>query len=162
MAFCRLGIFLFFLIMGIGLVHVSRAQDSHQNYLDAHNAARAEVGVDALTWDDTVAAYAQSYANKRADDCTRVHSGEPYGENLAGSTGSLSATDAVNLWVGEKQYYDHNSNSCIGEQECRHYTQVVWRKSFRVGCAKVQCNNGGTFVICNYDPAGNVVGELPY
>nr|DAD36268.1 TPA_asm: hypothetical protein HUJ06_006908 [Nelumbo nucifera] len=162
MAFCRLEISLFILIMGLGLVHVSRAQDSPQDYLDAHNTARAEVGVDALIWNDKLAAYAQNYADQRVEDCTLMHSGGPYGENLAGSSGSLSGTGAVNLWVGEKQYYDYSTNSCSDGQVCGHYTQVVWRNSLRVGCATVQCNNGGTFVICNYDPAGNVVGELPY
>ncbi|KAF5731874.1 pathogenesis-related protein 1-like [Tripterygium wilfordii] len=69
-------------------------------------------------------------------------------------------TDVVNLWVAEKANYDYESNSCNGV--CGHYTQVVWRKSVRLGCARVGCDNGGTFVICSYDPPGNYNGELPY
>ena len=44
---------------------------------------------------------------------------------------------------------------------CGHYTQVVWRKSLRVGCGMATC--GATEVwVCNYDPAGNWDGERPY
>ena len=141
----------------------SRAQNSQQDYVDAHNAARAQVGVGPIAWDDTVAAYAQNYANQRINDCNLVHSGGRYGENLAEGSGDLTGRDAVNLWVSEKQYYDYNSNTCAQGQQCGHYTQVVWSNSVRLGCARVQCtNNGWWFVICSYDPPGNYVGQRPY
>ncbi|KAK9163573.1 hypothetical protein Syun_004475 [Stephania yunnanensis] len=144
------------------LAHLAVQAQSPQDYLDPHNAARAQVGVGALVWDDTVAATALNYAYQRAGDCSLVHSGNPnYGENLAMSTGSLSPTEAVKLWTDEQQYYDYNSNTCIGGV-CGHYTQVVWANSVRLGCASVTCNSGGTFVICNYYPPGNVNGQRPY
>ena len=90
-----------------------------------------------------------------------MHSGGPFGENIAWGSGDLKGTDAVNMWVDEKPNYDYNSNSCVGG-ECLHYTQVVWLNSVGLGCAKVQCNSGGTFIGCNYDPPGNYVGEKPY
>ncbi|KAL3515401.1 hypothetical protein ACH5RR_022303 [Cinchona calisaya] len=140
----------------------SLAQNSPQDYLDVHNAARAQVGVGQITWDNTVAAYAESYASQRINDCNMVHSGGPYGENLAAGSGGFTARDGVNLWVNEKPNYDYNSNSCVGG-ECLHYTQVVWRNSVRLGCARVQCtNNGWWFVICSYDPPGNFNGQRPY
>ena len=145
------------------LLHLSLAQDTQQDYLDGHNTARTEVGLPPLTWDDTVASYAQNYANTHIGDCNLVHSqGGSYGENLAGSLGDLSVVDAVKLWVDEKANYDYNSNTCAAGAMCGHYTQVVWRDSVRLGCAKVRCNNGGTFVGCNYDPPGNVIGQWPY
>ncbi|KAK7844461.1 basic form of pathogenesis-related protein 1 [Quercus suber] len=148
----------FVFLMSLTLVHLTLAQDSKEDYLNAHNAARADVGVPSLTWDDTVAAYAQNYANQRIGDCNLVHSGGKYGENIAWGSADLSGTDAVKMWVDEKANYDYNSNSCVGGQ-CGHYTQVVWRNSVRLGCAKVRCNNGGTFIGCNYDPPGNYVGN---
>ncbi|KAK9183827.1 hypothetical protein WN943_024172 [Citrus x changshan-huyou] len=109
-----------------------------------------------MRWDNKVAAYAQNYANQRKADCRLVHSGGPYGENLAWSSGDLTGTAAVKLWVDERPKYNYNSNTCVGG-ECRHYTQVVWHNSVRLGCARVKCNNNrGTFVICSYDPPGNV------
>uniref|UniRef100_A0A0E0LGY9 SCP domain-containing protein n=1 Tax=Oryza punctata TaxID=4537 RepID=A0A0E0LGY9_ORYPU len=50
------------------------AQNSAQDYVDPHNAARSDVGVGAVTWDDTVAAYAESYAEQRRGDCALQHS----------------------------------------------------------------------------------------
>ncbi|KAI9076753.1 hypothetical protein K1719_041268 [Acacia pycnantha] len=142
----------------------ANAQDSPQDYVIAHNAARSQVGVPNIAWDDTVAAFAQNYANQRKADCQLVHSGGGgrYGENLAWSSGDMSGVDAVKMWVDEKAYYDYNSNSCAAGKQCGHYTQVVWKNSVRVGCAKVRCNNGGTFIGCNYSPPGNYNGQRPY
>ena len=144
------------------IIQTSNAQDSPQDYLDAHNAAREEVGVGPLAWDESVASYAQQYIGSHAGDCNMVHSGGPYGENLAWSSAGLSGADAVRMWVGEKANYDYSSNSCAAGEVCGHYTQVVWRKSARLGCAKVTCGNGGTLIGCNYDPRGNFNGEKPY
>ncbi|KDP37597.1 hypothetical protein JCGZ_06940 [Jatropha curcas] len=137
------------------------AQDSPKDYVNAHNTARAAVGVGPVTWDNTVAAYARNYANQHMGDCRLVHSAGPYGENLAWSSSDLSGIDAVKLWVDEKAFYDYNSSSCAAGKVCGHYTQVVWRNSVRIGCAKGKCNNGGTFITCNYDPPGNIVGQRP-
>ncbi|XP_077233961.1 pathogenesis-related protein PRB1-3-like [Tasmannia lanceolata] len=150
-------------VMGLALVQVCRAQNSPQDYLDAHNAARSQVGVGPMTWDSTVAVYAENYANQRSGDCGLAHFDGPYGENLFGGSGSdWSAADAVNDWVSEGQYYDYNTNTCAGGEVCGHYTQVVWRDSVRLGCARVTCSNGAIFITCNYDPPGNYVGQLPY
>ncbi|XP_058751540.1 pathogenesis-related protein 1A-like [Vicia villosa] len=142
---------------------VAYAQDSSTDYVNAHNAARSQVGVSDIAWDDTVAAFAQNYANQRKD-CQLIHSGGGgrYGENIAVSSGGMSGTDAVKLWVDEKSDYDYDSNTCAAGKVCGHYTQVVWRNSVRLGCAKVSCDNGGTFITCNYDPPGNYNGEKPY
>ncbi|XP_021776104.1 basic form of pathogenesis-related protein 1-like, partial [Chenopodium quinoa] len=158
----NLATFTCFVIAILAFAQLCNAQNSPQDYVDAHNAARAAVGVGNIQWtDDQVAAYAQQYANQRINDCALQHSQGQYGENLAGGSGELSGTDAVQMWVNEKANYDYNSNSCVGG-DCLHYTQVVWRNSVRLGCARVQCNNGGYFIGCNYDPPGNYQGGRPY
>ncbi|KAK4254074.1 hypothetical protein QN277_009503 [Acacia crassicarpa] len=154
----KLSVSFFFFIF----VLIANAQDSPQDYVDAHNVARSQVNVPNIDWDDTVAAYAQNYASQRKADCQLIHSNGQYGENIAWSSGDMSGADAVKMWVDEKAYYDYDSNSCASGQECGHYTQVVWKDSVRVGCAKVTCDNGGTFIGCNYDPPGNYNGQKPY
>ncbi|WMV51133.1 hypothetical protein MTR67_044518 [Solanum verrucosum] len=72
------------------------------------------------------------------------------------------ATKAVDMWVDEKQYYHHDSNTCDEGQVCRHYTEVVWRNSVFLGCTRVQCNNGRYVVSSNYVPPGNFIGQTPY
>ncbi|KAK4491162.1 hypothetical protein RD792_001892 [Penstemon davidsonii] len=141
----------------------TQAQNSPQDYLNAHNSARANVRVGPMTWDQNVASFAQNYVNQRiSSDCNLVHStNRPYGENLALGSGDFTGQAAVNLWVGERPFYDQSSNTCVGG-ECRHYTQVVWRNSVRLGCARGRCSNGLWFISCNYDPPGNFVGQRPY
>nr|GMD48357.1 basic form of pathogenesis-related protein 1-like [Ipomoea batatas] len=98
----------------------------------------------------------------RAGDCNMVHSGGPYGENLAAAFPALNAAGAVKMWVDEKPKYDYNSNSCVGG-ECRHYTQVVWRSSVRLGCGKGSLAiMAGGLVCCSYAPRGNIIGQRPY
>ncbi|KAM0072993.1 putative CAP domain-containing protein [Helianthus debilis subsp. tardiflorus] len=127
------------------LATITHAQNSPQDYLNAHNSARAQVGVGNMVWNATVAAYAQNYANQRIGDCNLVHSGGPYGENLAEGSGTFTGT----------------ARGC--EFVCGHYTQVVWRNSIQLGCARVQCTNDGWwFIICSYYPPGNYAGQAPY
>jgi hypothetical protein len=140
----------------------------------AHNAARAAVmpmpttPMPALTWSSTVAATAQAWAN----NCQWMHSTSSYGENIFADTGQSNAQAVVADWVSEKQFYTYSTNTCQAGKSCGHYTQVVWAKSLRLGCAVKQCTtgspfgafNGGrwTFWVCNYDPPGNFTGQKPY
>ncbi|TVU40959.1 hypothetical protein EJB05_14445, partial [Eragrostis curvula] len=148
------------------LVVPCAAQNEPQDFVNLHNTAREAVGVGPVSWDDTVAAYAESYAAQRQGDCALVHSGGQYGENIyAGGAGAdWSAADAMESWVSEQQFYDHDSNTCSAppDKSCGHYTQVVWRDSTTIGCARVVCNDGGVFIICSYNPRGNWEGEIPY
>ncbi|WOL08054.1 pathogenesis-related protein PRB1-3 [Canna indica] len=139
------------------MAYTTFAQNSPQDFVDAHNAARTTVRVRPVSWDATMAAYAQNYANQRISDCQLVHSGGPYGENLFWGLGAnFTAVDAVNSWVSEKNEYDYNSNSCATGKVCSHYTQVVWPSTTSIGCARVWCNSGSIFITCNYSPPGNV------
>lgn len=147
----------------ISVLQFSRSHNAPEDYVNAHNAARKEVGVGPMKWDPTVAKFAESYANKRKADCALEHSHtDKYGENIALGPGEFSGLDAVKLWVDEKADYDYKSNGCKFSKMCGHYTQVVWKKSTRLGCARVKCVNGWSFVTCNYDPPGNYIGEKPY
>ena len=116
-----------FLAMAIFMADVSYTQDSPQDYVNAHDVARSRVGIQAVAWDETVAAFAQDYANQRKFDCQLIHygGGSRYGENIAWSSGDLSGSAAIGLWVGEKPNCDYSFNSCVGGQ-CLHYTQVRW------------------------------------
>ncbi|KAL5707215.1 hypothetical protein ACHQM5_025292 [Ranunculus cassubicifolius] len=149
----------------LATVHVSMAQNDVLSILAAHNTPRAQVGVGPMTWSNSLATYAQDYAYNMASTCNLVHSGGPYGENLAWkSDSSMTYVEAVNMWVAERQYYRYSSNSCVAPagQSCGHYTQVVWRDSVSVGCGGVICNSGATFIICSYSPPGNYIGQWPY
>ncbi len=148
---------------------------------DAHNRARANVGVSGLTWSNTIASFAKEWADYLAqqNNCKMKHrpsSGsyaQKYGENIywASALSSSDGTDSVQdisssvpvtNWDDEKQYYDYESNSCQSGQVCGHYTQVVWAESKTLGCAMTICPDKGQIWVCNYDPRGNIVGQKPY
>ena len=134
------------------------------DFLNSHNAAREEVGVAPLTWDEDLAAYAQSYADELANNGAGLKpSGGPYGENLFwGSSTYYTAIDAVDAWVAEKKNYDYESNSCT-TGVFNHYTQVVWANTKAVGGGMaVASDDGGVYIVCCYDPPGNCNGEWPY
>uniref|UniRef100_A0A7N0R8T4 SCP domain-containing protein n=1 Tax=Kalanchoe fedtschenkoi TaxID=63787 RepID=A0A7N0R8T4_KALFE len=153
------------LILGLIVLAMSgsiSAQNSQSDYLNAHNTARLQVGVTNITWDTTLANYAQSYSNSKISTCSLVHSNGPYGENLAKGSGSFTGLAAVNLWVAEKAYYTYSSNTCQSGKVCGHYTQVVWANSVKLGCGRAQCADGWWFVTCSYDPPGNYIGQWPY
>ncbi len=75
----------------------------------------------------------------------------------------MNADKPVNDWASEKAYYDYANNSCESGKACGHYTQVVWNTSTKVGCAYAICEDSHDQVwVCQYQPAGNVVGRKPY
>jgi pathogenesis-related protein 1 len=137
--------------------------------LRLHNKARSDVGVRPLVWSNRLAAYAQRWADHlAATGCRMEHrpsSGKwrrIYGENLfMGTAGYYGVGDAVQSWVEEKKDYRGRALNSSNWHAAGHYTQVVWRGTRRVGCAKKVCN-GMVIVVCNYDPPGNVLGESPY
>ncbi|GME72938.1 unnamed protein product [Ambrosiozyma monospora] len=131
----------------------SSSGDFKSIMLDTTNAKRALHGVDALTWDDTLEQYAQDYANKYDCSGTLTHSGGKYGENLAIGYGYEGA---INAWYDEGANYDYGSGCSVYD----HFTALVWKSTTKVGCATVNCGSyWGDYVICSYDPAGNVVTE---
>lgn len=140
-----------------------------------HNCARRTVipaanpPIPMLAWSATLAQTAQSYANQ----CQWRHSGAPgLGENLyASAPWSAAQTSAANGWASEAAYYNYAANTCAAGQQCGHYTQMVWRNTSQLGCGITNCSSGSpfgasnpnwTFVVCNYSPPGNYVGQRPY
>ncbi|WOH01188.1 hypothetical protein DCAR_0520569 [Daucus carota subsp. sativus] len=136
-------------------------------FLFAHNIVRAAKWEWPLTYDTQLEDYAKWWAGQRQADCELIHSFPEFefklGENIFWGSGSdWKPTQAVQAWAEEEKYYNYAANSCAEEQECGHYTQIVWKTTRRVGCARVVCESGDVFMTCNYDPVGNYVGERPY
>ncbi|KAI5958405.1 hypothetical protein CANMA_004249 [Candida margitis] len=125
-----------------------------KDILDAHNSKRAAHGVSALSWDQDAYQYAQNYADEYSCSGNLKHSGGKYGENLA--VGYSSGSSAVEAWYDEGSSYDYSTASTFD-----HFTQVVWKSTTKVGCAYKDCSaeNWGKYIICSYDPAGNIIGE---
>lgn len=149
----------------------------------------ATPALEPFTWSEEIAIVAQGYAEKLAAGCldTLEHSTREerhfWGENLAsykieGGTGreeNGNALITVELWESEINCYtygpfqpgvnDSCTAACSAYGGCGHYTQMVWRDTKRVGCGVADCVQGRTrksYWVCNYDPPGNYINELPY
>lgn len=137
--------------------------------LNRHNTLRSLHGVGALTWNQDLADYAQSYIDSLSggsyDTClsqTLIHSsrsGLDYGENLA--YGTITAVEAVNLWYNELINYNfaspQNSNGTF--EQYGHLTQLLWASSTEIGCVVESCdtwNPDRIYVICEYSREGNL------
>lgn len=108
------------------LVTVTKSQSPEQQAaLDAHNAARAEVGVTPLIWDNSLAAGAQDWANHLATLGHLEHSGtNGQGENIYGQgNGDNVLVNAVNSWVNEKPLYHGEPISETNYQLFGHYSK---------------------------------------
>jgi uncharacterized protein YkwD len=129
--------------------------------LYAHNAVRARVGDPALSWSTRLAAAAQDWAQRLILTDSFMHRpADPYGENLYAIGGAAASPwQVVQTWAAEARSYDVHRDTCDGI--CGHYTQIVWRATRYVGCAAAG-NAVREVWVCEYDPAGNVVGDRPY
>ncbi|MFY0625716.1 MAG: pathogenesis-related family 1 protein [Reichenbachiella sp.] len=130
--------------------------------LERHNAYRTEVGLPDLGYSETLASVALKWANELGVKCEFKHSANSFGENLfRGTEGAYTVGDAVDSWGDEKKNYSYGKNKCANNKVCGHYTQIIWKSTTNVGCAKMVCDGMVTWV-CNYSPPGNYVGEKPY
>lgn len=142
-----------------------------------HNQVRAAVQtatpLPPLEWDPALAQTAAAWAAMCRDTMAPMglidhnpnrSQGHPYyvGENIFGSGGNATAQQAVNAWAAEKANYNYANNTCNGI--CGHYTQIVWRSTVKLGCAKNTCAGltYGSSIVCNYGPGGNAGGQRPY
>ncbi|MFC0518057.1 CAP family protein [Mucilaginibacter angelicae] len=163
-----------FIIMGLLLISsYSYAQDINdttgawisagdaQKVLDHHNMARKEVGVSPLTWSKELAAYAQQWADHLASTKTFSHrQNRKYGENIFMGSGNYTPLDASLDWYSEKKGYTYSKIG--GGGSTGHYTQMIWKKTTEVGVGVAIADNGDIYVVANYSPPGNYIGEFPY
>lgn len=146
--------------------------------LRVHNEARAEVGVAPLTWNCTLAEFAQSWADQDVWEHSSQSQREGIipdsyvGENLAAAAPAdrtLSDWGAVD-WYGEIADWDNDSGTCAAGKVCGHYTQMVWQNTTEIGCGINRSSsvmgsewaNNSVYLVCNYNPGGNYGGERPY
>lgn len=135
--------------------------------LNAHNRYRTPLGIPPLKWSDNLAKGAKVWADRLAGERRMYHSsGTGEGENLwMGTSGYYQLTRMVEAWGEEKRYYRDGifpKVSTTGNwSDVGHYTQVIWRNTTEVGCAK-SSGGGNDFFVCRYSPPGNYIGQKAY
>ncbi|KAM4833469.1 cysteine-rich secretory protein LCCL domain-containing 2 [Thomomys bottae] len=169
------------------LSRVRRAipREDREEILMLHNKLRGQVyppasNMEHMTWDEELERSAAAWAQ----ECIWEHGPSSLlvsiGQNLAVHWGRYrSPSFHVQSWYDEvKDYtypYPHECNPwcperCSGAM-CTHYTQIVWATTNKIGCAVNTCRTinvwgdvweNAVYLVCNYSPKGNWIGEAPY
>lgn len=139
--------------------------------LAAHNRERGAQGIAPLAWDPVLADEAAAWGGELAasgafEHATDTDGEDPQGENLwAGTRGAYAPEEMVEGWIEEKRNFRPGrfpDNSATGDfADVGHYTQLMWRRTDRVGCALAE-GAKEEVLVCRYRTAGNVVGEAPF
>ena len=160
------------------VVQLSYAQsntDLENDMLNIHNDERDAVRVPPLTWSSSLAADAQSWANHLTTlglvcDPARaelvppkpVCDTTPHGaknENIASGVADFNSPEELaQLWADEKAKYNSGQRSGPG---IGHYTAMVWKNTQEIGCGFASSGQMD-FLVCRYNPPGNVPGQTPY
>ena len=132
-----------------------------------HNQLRSFAGVQPIIWDRQLAAAADAYAAELARTGRWGHSPNAsrpgQGENLwMGTRGAFSVDQMVGAWASEAQIFRRGAFPTVSRtgnwKDVAHYTQMIWPRSTRVGCA-VRSSSRHDYLVCRYSPAGNVMGS---
>lgn len=133
-----------------------------QKVLGHHNTVRKDVGTPPLKWSKVLAAFAQEWADHLASTQTFNHRpNNNYGENIFMGSGSYTPLNASESWYSEIKDYKYGKFRS-GSPVVGHYTQMVWKNTAEVGVGVAIASNGDIYIVANYSPAGNYLGELPY
>lgn len=156
-----------------------------EEILMLHNKLRGQVypsasNMEYMTWDDELERSAEAWAHECIWDHGPATLLRSIGQNLAIHWGRYrSPSFHVQSWYDEvKDYtypYPHECNPwcperCSGAM-CTHYTQIVWATTNKIGCAVHVCRTisvwgetweNAVYLVCNYSPKGNWIGEAPY
>lgn len=138
--------------------------------LAAHNAERAAMGLEPLSWSGRLAADALDWAkhlatSKRFEHAPPGEGQQAQGENLwMGTSGAFTPEDMVSAWLNERQDYQDGAFPAVSRtgnwRDVGHYTQIVWHNTRQIGCA-IASNANDDILVCRYDPPGNWMGHFP-
>lgn len=146
---------------------VETADPAVTEILAAHNRYRTALNIPPLKWSEKLAANAKIWADRLAKERRMYHSsGGNEGENLwMGSAGHYSLTNMVDRWGDEKRYFKEGTFPRVSTSgnwsDVGHYTQIIWRNTTEVGCAK-SSGGGYDYFVCRYSPPGNYIGQKVY
>ncbi|XP_024660319.2 GLI pathogenesis-related 2 [Maylandia zebra] len=134
-----------------------------KEFLDTHNAYRAQHGAPPLTFNTELDDAAQKWANQMLAKKKLGHSDTDDGENVfyawSSETKTLTGKEAVDSWYSEIKDYDFKKSG--HQPKTGHFTQVVWKSSTQLGVG-IATDGNTVFVVGQYRPAGNITNAGYY
>nr|P84808.2 RecName: Full=Cysteine-rich venom protein kaouthin-2; AltName: Full=Cysteine-rich venom protein 23; Short=CRVP-23k; Flags: Precursor [Naja kaouthia]ACH73168.1 kaouthin-2 precursor [Naja kaouthia]AHZ08822.1 cysteine-rich secretory protein [Micropechis ikaheca] len=151
----------------------SNKRENQKQIVDKHNALRRSVRPTArnmlqMEWNSNAAQNAKRWA----DRCSFAHS-PPHlrtvgkigcGENLFMSSQPYAWSRVIQSWYDENKKFVYGVGANPPGSVIGHYTQIVWYNSHLLGCGAAKCSSSKYLYVCQYCPAGNIIGSIatPY
>uniref|UniRef100_A0A7E4UN71 SCP domain-containing protein n=1 Tax=Panagrellus redivivus TaxID=6233 RepID=A0A7E4UN71_PANRE len=115
--------------------------------------------VDPLVLDDAISAFAQEWADTLAKNDKLEHrpkNAQKFGENVFMGS-EINECWPTDYWYNEIAEFEWDN---MEKESTRHFTQLVWKASKKLGVGVARSEQGNWYVVCNYDPSGNVPGKF--
>ena len=125
------------------------------------NEVRSIHQVEGLSPNKEIESIAQSFANKLAkkgdiDYSNNSYNGEELGEILFYYSGDCDAETVIETWNKDAKTFRYNSKN----PEASSFAQIVWKSSKYIGLGISKDSKGATYIVANFYPGGNVVGQF--
>lgn len=158
-------------------IHNSLRQNLNAGNLP--NSGTPSIAVGDLAWDPYLAIIVQNHADACAfgyntDRTTQYFalsgSSDSVGETIAALNTydpeeNFTKTDFFNLWADEEADFTYESFSSMTSSDYKNYSQLIWADTVKFACGYAICEDSGNymhFIVCDYTPSGNYVGQYPY
>lgn len=134
-----------------------------EDFIAAHNEYRKRHGVPDLKLDKKLCKYASEWAKNLADRNALEHRKNcPHGENIYCVSSNdpnftITGNTPVDTWYEEIKLHPFGKEP--SNLKSGHFTQVIWKSSELLGVGVAKNRHGRIYVVANYSPAGNFVGD---
>ncbi|XP_037079765.1 DNA topoisomerase 1-like isoform X2 [Pollicipes pollicipes] len=145
----------------------SSDDDAHfeEDCIQAHNEYRKKHNVPPLERSRKLTKSAREWAKQLAKDDKMSHRKDSSdGENIYCKWSSnpkhkVKGHEAVESWYAEIKDHNFTCEPTPGVLHSGHFSQVVWLSSRQIGVGKARSKSGRVYVVANYSPAGNFLGD---
>ncbi|KAB0389936.1 hypothetical protein E2I00_015920, partial [Balaenoptera physalus] len=124
---------------------IAASKQFNDEVLKAHNEYRKQHGVAPLKLCKKLNREAQQYSEALASTRILKHSPES------------SRKEVADRWYSEIKNYNFQQPGFTSGTG--HFTAMVWKNTKKMGVGKASANDGSSFVVARYFPAGNVVNQ---
>ncbi|KAK6725924.1 hypothetical protein RB195_004317 [Necator americanus] len=163
------------------------SEEARQKFLELHNSLRSSVALGqakdgaggnapkaakmkTMAYDCEVEKTAMNNAKQCVFKHSQPNQRKGLGENIfmssdSGMDKAKAAEQASKAWFGELAEKGVGQNlkltGGLFSRGVGHYTQMVWQETVKLGCYVEACSNM-CYVVCQYGPAGNMMGKDIY
>ena len=125
------------------------------------NEVRELHQVSGLSLNREIESIAQAFANKIAkkgelEYSNGMYKGEELGEILFYYSSDCDAETVIETWNKDSKHFRYNSKN----PDASSFAQIVWKSSKFIGLGISKDSKGGTYIVANFYPGGNVVGQF--